>query len=374
MELRRVMAGSYDTLRVALVGANASGKGWGPAAHMPAIAAVGQLELVALCSSSPASAAAASESYGIPRAYHDVRELAAQPDIDLVTVAVKVPHHHSIVMPVLEAGKHVYCEWPLGATAAEAEEMASAARVNGAAAVVGLQGRHDPALTHVRELVDDGWLGEVLSVNVTMIGGGALGHRANEAWMADSAAGANTLAIVAGHTLDYVEYLFGNLTEISATAGVRVPRWRLVDTGETVEADAPDNVLLNGVLAGGGLLSFQAASVPYNGSGWRMEAYGTEGTLVATSIALPQITPILLSGARGNEPLAPLDVPVSEPDGLAVPAGPGHNVARSYARMAEAIRDGSPAGPDFSHAAGVHRLLESVRKSSDERRAIGVNA
>ena len=76
------MAGLDDKLRVALVGANASGSGWGPAAHMPAIAAAERLELVALCTSSPTSAAAASKTYGIPRAYHDVRELAAQSDID----------------------------------------------------------------------------------------------------------------------------------------------------------------------------------------------------------------------------------------------------------------------------------------------------
>lgn len=367
-----MMAGSGDKLRVALVGANASGRGWGPAAHMPAIAAVEQLELVALGTSSPTSAAAASEAYGIPRTYHDARELATQPDIDLVTVAVKVPHHHSIVMPLLEAGKNVYCEWPLGATAEEAEEMASAARANGVVAVVGLQGRHDPALTHMKELVADGWMGEVLSVNVSMIGGGALEHRASEAWMADAAKGANTMTIVAGHTLDQVEYIFGRLTEVSATVAVQIPEWRLVDTGETIEADAPDNILVNGTLAGGGLLSYQAASVPYNGSGWTMEAYGTEGTLVASSAALPQITPISLSGARGNDPLALRDVPEPESEGLSVPVGPGHNIARSYARMAEAIRDRAEAEPDFNHALGVHRLLDSVRESSDERRPIGV--
>ncbi len=366
------MAGSDDKLKVALVGASASGRGWGPAAHMPAIAAVEQFELSALCTSSPTSAAAAAEAYGIPRAYHDVRALAAQSDIDLVTVAVRVPHHHSIVMPLLEAGKHVYCEWPLGATVEEAGEMASVARANGVVAVVGLQGRHDPGLTHLKELVEDGWLGEVLTVNVTMIGSGALERRANDAWMADNAKGANTMAIVAGHTLDYVEYVFGKLTEISATLGVQLPKWRLIDTGETVEADAPDNILVHGTLAGGGLLSFQAASVPYNGSGWRMEAYGTEGTLVASSAALPQITPISLAGAAGNDPLEQLEVPKPAIAGLSVPAGPGHNIARSYARMAEAILDGAPAEPDFGRALEVHRLLGLVQESSNERRAIGV--
>lgn len=373
MGARPQMAAPGDGLKVALVGAHASGRGWGPAAHMPAIAAVEGLELAALCTSSPESAAAAGETYGIPRVYGDVGDLAGQPDIDLVTVAVRVPQHHSIVMPLLEAGKHVYCEWPLGATTDEAEEMAAAARANGVVAVAGLQGRHDPALRHAKQLVGGGWLGDVVSVGVTMIGGGALGHRASEAWMADRAKGANPMTIVAGHTLDYIEYLFGPIVEISATVAVQLPQWRLVDTGDTVEADAPDTVLVQGVLPGGGLLSVHVASVPYNGSGWRMEAYGTEGTLIASSAALPQITPVSLSGARGDDPPAPIEVPRIEPVGVARPPVPGHNIARSYARMAQAIRDRAPAEPDFDHAVGVHRLLDSALRSSNERRTIGVD-
>lgn len=368
------MTESGDTLKVALVGASATGRGWGPAAHIPAIAAVDAIELAALCTSSPASAAAAGDAYGISRVYGDVHDLAAEPDIDLVSVAVRVPHHHSIVMPLLEAGKHVYCEWPLAATTEEATEMAIAAEANGVVAVAGLQGRHDPALTHARELVNEGWLGEVLTVSVSMIGGGALEHRASEAWMANDASGANTLTIVAGHTLDHVEFLFGDLTELSATIGVQVPQWRLTDSDETVEADAPDNILVNGILAEGGLVSFHAASVPYHGSGWRMEAYGTKGTLVATSAALPQITPVLMSGAQGRGPLEPLEVPDRELAGLTVPAGPGHNIARSYARMAQAIRGGAVTEPDFRDAVRVHRLLDAVRQSSHKRRAIGVES
>lgn len=366
------MTGSNERLKVALVGASATGGGWGPVAHMPAIAAVGHVELVALGTSSAESAAAAAEHYGVDRAFHDVHELAAQPDIDLVTVAVRVPHHHSIVMPLLDAGKNVYCEWPLGATAEEAEEMASAARANGVVAVVGLQGRHDPVLTHIKELVDQGYLGDLLSVNVKMIGGGALAHRSADAWMAANANGANTMTIVGGHTLDHVEFCFGEVVELSATVSVQVPRWNLVDTGETVDADAPDNILVTGTLSGGGLLSYQAASVPYNGSGWRMEAYGTEGTVVATTDGLPQITPVTLAGSRGDAPLAPLELPARPAAGFAVPDGPGHNIARSYARMAEVIRGGGSAEPDFDRALEVHRLLDRIRESSIEGRTIGV--
>lgn len=358
-----------DRLRVAVVGASASGRGWAPVAHLPAIAAVDQFELVAVGASSPDSAAAAAEAYGVSRGFHDVRDLAAAPDIEVVVVAVKVPHHHDIVVPLLEAGKHVYCEWPLGATTAEAEAMAAVARDNGVVAVVGLQGRHDPTLTHVKDLVADGWLGQVLSVNVTMLGSGALSHTSTEAWMADRSSGANTMTIVGGHTLDTLEHCFGALVDVSAMVGVQVPQWHLADSGDIVDVDAPDTILLNSTLASGGLVSYLAASVPHHGTGWRMEAYGTEGTLVASSAALPQITPIALIGAQGDRPLAP--VPVPEADRTAVPDGPGRNIARSYRRMAEAIRAGAAATPDFDHALRVHRLLDALQESSDQRHTTG---
>jgi predicted dehydrogenase len=129
----------------------------------------------------------------------------------------------------------------------------------------------------------------------------------------------------------------------------------------------------NGTLATGGLLSYQAGSVPYNASGWTMEAYGTEGTLVASAAALPQITPIVLSGARGEDLLAPLDVPDRLSSVVAVPDGPGRNIARSQSHMAEAIIDGGAGEPDFGRALEVHRLLDAVT-SSDERRALGVGS
>ncbi len=363
------MADRDALLRVAVVGASASGRGWAPVAHLPAIAAVDEFELAAVGASSPESAAAAAEAYGVSRGFHDVGELAAASDIDGVVVAVKVPHHHDIVMPLLEGGKHVYCEWPLGATTAEAEAMAAAARANGVVAVVGLQGRHDPTLSHISDLVADGWLGDVLSVNVTMLGSGALSHSSSDAWMADRSNGANTMTIVGGHTLDVVEHCFGAFVDVSAMVDVQVPHWHLADTGAIVDVDAPDTILLNGTLAGGALVSYLAASVPHHGSGWRMEAYGTEGTLVASSAALPQITPVALMGAQGDRPLAL--VPVPEADRGAVPDGPGRNIARSYRRMAEAIRAGTAATPDFDHALRVHRLLDALQESSDQRHTTG---
>ncbi|MDH4117985.1 MAG: Gfo/Idh/MocA family oxidoreductase [Acidimicrobiia bacterium] len=358
-------------LRVGLVGADATGRGWGPVAHIPALRGIEGVELVALCTSRPESASAAAAAYGVDRAYHDVGEMAAEPDIDIVSVVVRVPHHHQVVMAALEAGKHVFCEWPLGSNLAEAQQMAALAREKGVVTAIGLQGRHDPRLTHVKELHDEGWLGEIVSVNVSLLAGGAGTSDSRSAWMGRADNGANFVTIAAGHTIDYVTYCLGPVAEVSASVATQVPQWQLADSGETIDVDAPDTVLLNGTLAGGGLLSLHAASVPFNGSNWRMEIYGTEGTIVASTPVLPQISPITLEGARGDGPLSQLPTPerlVVVPED--VPHGPARNVAAGYVRMAAAIKDERRFDPDFDHARELHELLEALQHSSDTGSAV----
>ncbi|MDX1449883.1 MAG: Gfo/Idh/MocA family oxidoreductase, partial [Acidimicrobiia bacterium] len=273
----------------------------------------------------------------------------------------------------LDAGKHVFCEWPLGRNVEEAREMAELARSRGVVTGIGLQGHQDPTLAYVKDLHDHGWLGHMLSVNMTMLTGGAGRSHSSTAWMGDVKNGANLMTIVAGHCLDIVAYCFGPLSEVAASVATTVPAWRLTDTDETIHVDAPDTVALTAELVGGGVLSFHVASVPFNGGGWRMAAHGTLGSLVATTPGLPQITPIALAGAQGEQPLGPLSVPerlLSAP--VRGAKGPTRNVASAYARMSDAIRRGDPFIPDFEHAVGLHELLDVIEESSRSGRTVQI--
>ena len=359
-----------DLVRVGLVGASAAESGWSSVAHIPALRAADGIELAAVCTSRPESAAAAGEAYGV-RSFHDVSALAAQEDIDLVSVVVRVPKHHELVMAALDAGKHVFSEWPLGANFAEAEEMASRARSLGVVTAVGLQGRHDPSLAYIKQLHAEGWFGRIVAVNVTMMGSGALAHSSADAWMGVRANGANFLTIFGGHTIDAISYCLNPIVELSALVATQVPEWELSDTGETIAVDAPDSVIVNGTLEGGATISLHTASVPHNASGWRMEVYGTEGTTVATTSGLPQITPITLRGARDSNALEELAPPEELTDRF--PAGPPGNVGRAYQHLAEAIRAGQSFSPDFDHAETVHKLLDLMEQSSAEGKSVPVS-
>ena len=68
-------------------------RGWAAAAHIPALRALPNYEIRAFSSHSRESARAAGEAYGVRAVFSDHEQLLAQPDIDVVAITVKVPHH-----------------------------------------------------------------------------------------------------------------------------------------------------------------------------------------------------------------------------------------------------------------------------------------
>ena len=118
-----------DKIRLGLIGASVRGT-WSARSHLPAVQASPDVELTAVCTTKAASAEAARQAYGARLAFDDYRKMIASPEIDAVAVVVRVPSHYAPTKAALEAGKHVYCEWPLGRTTAEAEELAAIAKTN----------------------------------------------------------------------------------------------------------------------------------------------------------------------------------------------------------------------------------------------------
>src|SRR5439155_19659564 len=108
--------------------------------------------------------------FGVHLAFDNHQDLVNRPEVDVVAVTVKVPYHLELVTAALNAGKAVYCEWPLGNGLIEAETLAALAKEKGVLAVVGLQARSAPSVAYVRDLIRQGYVGEVLST--TLIGSG----------------------------------------------------------------------------------------------------------------------------------------------------------------------------------------------------------
>ena len=84
-----------NKLRVGIIGANAD-RGWGFSAHIPALLALPDYELTAVCTAHHETAEESATKFGTQLAFHDHREMVNHPDIDVVTVAVRVPYHREL--------------------------------------------------------------------------------------------------------------------------------------------------------------------------------------------------------------------------------------------------------------------------------------
>lgn len=147
-------------VRLGVIGLSVSG-GW--AANvlvkplLPPSPLASAYKITAICTTSHESAIATSEKYSLllgyaVKAYHGpsgAQDIADDPEVDMVVVAVKVTDHKRSVLPALHAGKRVFVEWPLGRNVEEAKEISEVAQSMGIQGVIGDQVLQSPALRKV---------------------------------------------------------------------------------------------------------------------------------------------------------------------------------------------------------------------------------
>jgi predicted dehydrogenase len=340
-------------LRVGIVGANAA-RGWARDAHAPALARLTQYTLAAVSARTQPLAEEAQLAFGAQRAYSDSLALVRAPEIDVVAVTVRVPEHRAVVLAGLEAGKHVYCEWPLGCDVVQAQEMAVAVNP-GQHVMIGLQALAAPAIRHAAELARSGALGslKVLRVLSPTAGWGAaaLPHYA---YLQDKRTGATFEAIAGGHTLAAIEAIVGAYAEVDARNSTLIDSVRIQGTDEVVQRTCADHMMVLGqhetgcvsnleIIGGAGARPFQ------------LELFGERGWLKITG-GMPggfQVGNLRLETNISVEPVAELVAPE-----LAMSAA-GY-VAEAYSRFAEQIRTGIIAVPDFAAASRLTLLIDTI--------------
>jgi predicted dehydrogenase len=118
---------------------------WGATAHLRSLQELRNVyQIVAVANSSVESSQKSIDFHGLSAtatAYGTAEDMAADPDVDLVVISVKVPYHLALAKPAIEHKKDVFVEWPLAINAAEAEELTTLAADQGVRAIVGFQSR-----------------------------------------------------------------------------------------------------------------------------------------------------------------------------------------------------------------------------------------
>ena len=353
-------------IRVGFIGLN-PGIHWASMAHIPALKALPDEFVVAgVANTSLASARNAANAFGLPHAFENAQALVDSPEIDLVVVTVKVPHHRELVTAALDAGKHVYCEWPLGNGLAEARELADLAEAKGVVAAVGTQMRVAPEVEYLRQLIADGYVGDVLSTTLVGSGGQWGGETdAAHAYLYDNSNGATLLSIPLGHTLAGMREVLGGFADLSARMINRRNTVHVTDTGETIPKTSHDQILVQGALESGAAFSIHYRGGMSRGTNLLWEINGTEGDIQVTgATGHGQIVQLSIRGANGDgSELAPVTSPVSAYEGWP-DNSVARNVARVYALIAQDIRSGTRLAPSFRDAVALHETIAAIERSA----------
>ncbi|PVI07496.1 NAD-P-binding protein [Periconia macrospinosa] len=283
-------------IKIGFIGLSSS-QSWAVWAHLPYLKNTSKYEIVALCNSSVASAEAAIKTHGLPstvKAYGTYEDLAADPNVELVVCSIRVDKHYEALLPALKAGKDVFCEWPLASNAAQAEELLKIAKEKGVKTLVGLQAGMSPTVRKVKELLDGGRVGRLLSSS--FVGAATLvGESGPEAlaYTNDDKSGGNLLTIYAMHSLEGITHAIAPIASFSSHLATVHPVVTLTTatgtpTGATVPRTAPDQVMLHGTLSNPSHTIFSYhlrggpafSNSPSTGLSWTL--YGTKATILIT--------------------------------------------------------------------------------------------
>ncbi len=307
--------------------------------------------------------AAFCKAYAIPNQFTTLADALAWGEFDAVANVTPDAIHYPTTMPVIAAGKHVFCEKPLAQNYAHAKEMTDAAEAAGLVAMVNLTYRNVAQIHKARELVESGAIGDVKHIEASYLQSwlvqdlwGKWDEEDQWLWRLSTAHGSNgALGDIGIHILDFAVYgaaqdinnIYCRLHTFDKAPGNRIGKYTL---------DANDSFAMSVAFANGAI-----------------------GTISATRFASGHINDlrVRIYGDKGG-------IEVNHrPDGSDIKVCLGDNVKKAkwvelkvdpvitnYQRFVDAVRAGKTAEPSFAHAARLQNALDqsviSDHRSEDQ--------
>jgi 1,5-anhydro-D-fructose reductase (1,5-anhydro-D-mannitol-forming) len=246
-------------------------------------------DLVAVMRRDAAKAADFATRHGVPRSYSDAEALVGDPEVDAVYVATPPSTHLMYAQMAARAGKPVYVEKPMAPTTAECEQMIAACAAARVPLFVAYYRRALPRFVRIKTLLDEGRLGDVQAVTITLVRPPEAAHLdgKNLPWRVQpEIAGAGLFLDLASHTLDLLDHLLGPIAKVQGHASNRGGHYRAEDTvsGQLQFASGAHGV---------GLWCFVSGERTD-----RVELIGSRGRLTFSTF---ENDPVLLETAAGRE-------------------------------------------------------------------------
>jgi predicted dehydrogenase len=326
--------------------------------HLPALADMADVSVVAVANRSAESSRAVSREFAIPEWEPDWESLVRRHDIDAVFIGTWPYLHRDVAVAALQSGKHVFCQARMAMNLEEAKEMARVSRENpGLVAMVSPPPHRMPYEPYIVKTMASERVGEVLSVGLTAVGTAA---RQSDVltWREDvRLSGRQALAV--GILAEVLNAWLGPYEALSAFTAVPLPR-KEDRRGREVRVRVPQVLVVAGRLASGALITEHHSGVAAGteGPGTELTVWGANGTL-------------RYDFERRELAYAPRGGGFSLPE---VPESM-RNPWRVEADFVEAVRSarrGEPfrVSPDFEEGLLYMRKVEAVYVSAETRRTV----
>jgi predicted dehydrogenase len=356
-------------IRVGIIGAG----NWAEYGHIPSLKLLPEFEITAVFSRDQEKADAVARRHGIKHALNSMQALVEHPEVDFVLVLTPAPQHEAGIRAAIAAGKDVYCEWPLTPNKETSQELMDLAKKAGVRHIVGLQRRLAPDYRYVRDLLRDGYLGELRSVRLHIsVEYFQKARKASLYYTIPEENFSSLLSIYGGHFFDAIFTMLGHPDSINALTLNQFREVTLIETGEVLKHTTADQIVLSGQFANGAALSVHIEAGKRNNFGVQLDLTGSDGDLKisnTTSFGQPFN---LIEGAQGDaQPMKELPIPdmynwlpKSELGGSQL------ELANLYAAYARDVADGTRLAPTFADALVMHELMEKIEESNRDGKRV----
>ncbi len=338
-----------------------------------------RITIAGVATSRQETAQAAAAEIGCPVWTDDYRDLLARVDVDAVDICTPNYMHVEPVIAAAAAGKHIYCEKPLGLNVAEAQRMVEAVQEAGVVNQMTFNFRFFPALLKAKELIEAGFLGRIYTLRGRYYRSSYADPSRPLSWkLRRETSGAGALADIGSHVLDMLSYLLGDFAAVQATLDTLIPE-RPVAKGstETGPVTVDDVAFLNLRTASGAVGPVEINRVATGTTNeLQVEVYGEHGALRfdAADPAWLEVYDARQPGVRGFRRLETGQrYPEAQSPDWTQPPGFARSHAECQYRFLRAIWDGKPASPSLADGLHIQQVIAAAERSAAEGRWVSVD-
>jgi predicted dehydrogenase len=328
------------------------------------------------------SAQRACDQLGASVAAVDYRAITESDDIDIVHICSPNADHAPALLSAMAHGKHIYCDKPLTATLAEAEQIEAVLGQYRGIAQMTLQNRFFSATLRAKQLVEAGFLGDLLSFRALYLHGGSANPAAPARWKLMAAGGGGVIADLGPHLFDLVEHLAGPIRSVLADTHIAYPqRPAPGDPNKMLAIDAEESVTALVKLRSGVTGTLEASKIALGAEDeLRIELHGSRGALRFNTMEPHYLD--VFDGADADRPYGGMrgwrrvaagqryEKPDSDFPTPKASIGWIRSHVACLSHFLQAVAEGKAADPGLAVGVRLQRLLDATARSAKERRWI----